>query len=360
MDIIKHEIHDVRDILLLRKDWEKLEKGRDMTTFQTFEWHRLLIQEWYGWKLHALYSRVRVYIAYENDQPVMIFPAIIYRFSTRTKWFGQYRGIYLLGQGSYSDYMNVIYDSFSDQAFQTIVLEIQKDFPAFPILLTSMRGDWESASGMTRIGIEKQESDVAVAVHRKESAEVYTGSLSKNTKQNLRTAMNRINRDGLRYELTVTGRLTDRQVLDTLQAIHIKRMKIKNQNHEDIVHAVSSWIRRSVRSYREKHHNIVMMSMQENENSCLIMIRLNDEIAGYLYGLREEQAIRIIHNCFDERFKFYSPLFRGAYDFILSIYEKDADVREIDFTRGDEAYKYKLGGEEIKLYDFRIPARSGS
>ena len=192
----------------------------------------------------------------------------------------------------------------------------------------------------------------------KKSKEEYLNTLSKNTKQNLRTALNRMDRDGLQYEMIVTGKVNDSKLLDALRTIHICRMKKKNQNNEDLIHMVSSFIRRSVRSYREKHNNIVMMSMQENESSCMIIIRLNDEIAGYLYGLKEQHAIRIIHNCFDEKYKFYSPLFRGAYDFILSLYQEDCEIREVDFTRGDEAYKFKLGGEEMKLYDFLISPHS--
>ena len=93
--------------------------------------------------------------------------------------------------------------------------------------------------------------------------------------------------------------------------------------------------------------------MQYMPNSCLIVVYLNSKVTGYLYGLRDGTIIRIMQNCFDEKYKFYSPMFRGTYDFILSCYET-CDVTAIDFTRGNEEYKYKLGGIETKLYTYII------
>lgn len=103
------------------------------------------------------------------------------------------------------------------------------------------------------------------------------------------------------------------------------------------------------------NYDIVENSMRRLPQSYFIIVKLKGVIASYLYGLRDDRAIRIMHNCFDEDYKFYSPMFRGAYDFILDQTENRAlNVDQIDFTRGDEEYKFKLGAEELPLYHYAL------
>ena len=57
----------------------------------------------------------------------------------------------------------------------------------------------------------------------------------------------------------------------------------------------------------------------------------------------------LMQNCFKMEYAFYSPLFRGTYDFLIKqIQNESKNVMQIDFTRGDEPYKYKLGGVEMQ------------
>ena len=352
MRIEKYEIHSEADLLPLKHVWNTLENGDEMTTFQSFSWNRLLVKEWMGWKLHALYSKCMVYIAFEDNQAVMLLPVLVYTVSTKTKWFGNKKGVYLLGHGSYSDYMNAVYTVFSDTAFDAICKEIHSDWRGSQICLNSIREDVATAVYLREKYPDICRSDVSVSVHCQNSAEEYAKSLSKSTRQNLRTALNRMNRDGLTYDMEIVGAIRDQALLEELRAIRIRRMISKNTVKDGILHRLSAQVRIPIRKYRETHNNIVITSMRESPNSCLILIRLNGQIAGYLYGLRDRDSVRIMYNCFDEEYKFYSPLFRGAYDYILSSYKEG--IREVDFTRGDEEYKYRLGGEELELYEFSL------
>lgn len=353
MTIKKYELREVQDILPLQAEWARLEKGPDMTVFQTHEWHRLLLREWHGWRLHALYSRVILYMAYENDAPVMLFPAIIYKFSTKTKWFGQPKGVYLLGQGSYSDYMSVIFDRFSPAAFEAIEAEIRRDFPGYPIVLSSLRPDNPLAGYLTRRQVKKEECDVSLTIPRQESAEQYTMSLDRKIRENLRRSLKRMEKDEITYELSVTGPIRDQALLSRLVDLHVRRILIKNTKHEGLLHVASSHIRKLYRKHRDLHNNIVAMSMSENPASVVIVIRLNGQPVGYEYGLRDGGAVRMLQTCFDDGYRKYSPGFRALYDFVLRCYE-DESIREIDLLRGDEHYKYELGGQEIKLYEFTL------
>ena len=95
-----------------------------------------------------------------------------------------------------------------------------------------------------------------------------------------------------------------------------------------------------------------MLNMRD---SFTLLVELNDKIVGYIYGIKDNNnVVRIMQNCVDEDYKYYSPMFRGIYDYIIESISKENGLKEIDFTRGDEEYKYKLGGRDTKLYDFEL------
>lgn len=353
VSIIKYAIKNEYDLDRLKDVWTPLEAGEEMTTFQTLEWHRLLIKEWEGWQLHALYSEVYVYAAFEGRKPVMLFPAIVYTMTTKTKWFGSKKGVYLLGQGSYSDYMTPIYRSFSAEAFEAICSAIRREFPGYTICLNSVRADSQLAAYLSEKGVRREVFTVALAVKRKASVEEYKASLTKKTRANLRKAMNRIERDGLDFQLEIRGPIHDQALLDQMVGIHVARILTKNTKHEGVLHVLSSYVRKAYRKYRDLNNNIIAMCMQENPHSVVILVRINGKLVGYQYGLREEHVLRLLQTCFDEEYKFYSPVFRAGYDFICQSYE-DESLWEIDFTRGDEEFKYRLGGEELELYEFSL------
>lgn len=353
MTIEKYEIKTEQDFSKLKNVWNQLETGENMTLFQGFEWNRLLVKEWIGWKLHRMYSRVFVYIALNGSSAVMLMPVIVYKFSTRTKWFGNPKGVYLLGQSSYSDYMDAVYTQFDAKAFEKIRDEIQSDFKGFRICLTSVREDSPLAVYLMKKGVDCQEFTVTVSVKRKASVEEYQDSLDRKIRENLRRSLNRMERDNIVYRLEILGPIQDQALLNELVQIHVKRILVKNTKDAGILHILSSYVRKSYRKYRDIHNNIIAMSMKENKKSMVILFRMNGEIAGYEYCVRDGNVIRMLQTCFDDKFKFYSPGFRGIYDYILQCYE-DPTIQEFDFTRGNEGYKRQLGGEEKKLYEFAL------
>lgn len=353
MNVVKKLISNEDDLKSAIKSWTILENAPEMTVYQSYEWNRLLVKEWSGWNLHSLYSSCVVYMAYDGEDPIMIIPLIIQKISTKNKWFGAEKGIYLLGYGSYSDYQNVIYDTFNPDAFEELIKRIKGDYKGYTIFLTNIREDTSLAKFLISHGNEIYSERVAVSVKKRSSVEEYQADLSKQTKQNLRTALNRMNRDEVKFDPKVLGKIEDKSVIDELTRIHIDRLIIKTENNDDLAHRASSSIRNTMIKQREEKNNIIKYAMSELDNSFLLIVFIDEQIAGYLYGLREQNCIRVMQNCFDDQFKFYSPMFRASYDYILSTYN-DPNIEEVDFTRGNEDYKYRLGGTEIKLYEFRL------
>ena len=352
-EIIKIHIRQENDISSIEKDWKLLAAGKEMTVFQSYEWNRLLVKEWKK-KPHLLFSKCMVYAAKTDDHLVMIVPVIIQRIATKTRWFGTEKGIHILGNGSYSDYLNLIYSQFDQNVFEQILQCIKDDHPGLPFFFNDIREDTSFCQYMTEKGIKPANTKISVAVRKKESADEYTLILSKQTKQNLRTSLNRMKKDGISYRYEILGRTTDDKLIECRTSIHTRRLISKLSRVADEGGEPFSEIKKRILKYKEKHNNIIQYSMKEMDNSCIVVVWLNDMPAGYLYGLRDRDSIRIMQNCFDESYHFYSPLFRASYDFILKELYENGDVSEVDFTRGNEDYKYRLGGEETLLYQYVI------
>ncbi len=356
IEIIKTRILHESDLARIKEMWDSLSCGNDMTIFQSYDWNRLLFREWSQSRIHLLTGSCMLYAAKVDNKVEMIAPIIIQVIPTKTHWFGRDKGVYIIGNGSYSDYLSFIYSKFSIDAFTMIINCIRKDFPKYPIYLTDIREDTSLAQYLKDEKCTITRTKKSVAIRNKVSMEEYLLTLSKQTKQNLRTARNRMNRDGVSYRFEIMGRIEDEQLINKLIDIHTSRIISKKEDKNKTRQTITTKIKAIILRYKEKHNNIIRESMRQMNESCIVVVYLSGRIAGYLYGLKERNTscIRIMQNCFNEEFKFYSPLFRGAYDFIIKEQYVDNRIEEIDFTRGDEEYKYRLGGEETLLYHFKI------
>lgn len=352
MTVEKKYINQIQDFDELKGVWLELEKGQDMTAYQSFSWNRLLVQEQFNTFMSKFFSTIIVYVVKDRSKVKVILPLIVQKRSNKTKWFGRKKGVYILGHESYSDYLNAIYENIDKESFETLLDRLKKDLEHYIFNFTDLIEGTLFEKYVEQTSITKQESTVSVAVSKVESAENYTQNLSKHVRQNLRTALNRMSKDNIKYEYKVIwGKVDDIDTLDKLRELHIERMSQKNNVDTDLIHRISSAVRIHYRRKKELKNNIVYESMKVMENSVFVIVYLNGQISGYLYGLQEQHTIRIMQNCFRSEYKFYSPMFKGAYDFLLDCYQNDA-IQRIDFTRGNESYKYQLAGEETILKQY--------
>lgn len=354
VSISAFRIKNTQDLNRICDDWKRIEKGGDMTIFQSYDWNQLLFEEEKKRKLSFFFVDIIVLTVVVDRRIVGILPLIFQKHGNKTKWFGRKKGLYVLGHGSWSDYLNVVYsEDFKKEYFKNIMEYIKNTYDGYTFYITDVREHTKFADYLKESFGKATESEVAVQVEKTQSQEDYEKSLSKHTRQNLRTAKNRMDKAGINYEVKVLGMIDDQALIDKLIEVHTARMAEKNMNATDLVHRISSYIRILYRQKQEHNNNVIAESMKRMEESCLVIVCLNDNIAGYLYGLRDGNVIRIMQNCVLDEYKFYSPLFRGAYDFIRMQYDED-NVAVVDFTRGNEQYKYNLGGVEVNLQSWSI------
>ena len=357
IEVESYQIKRISDMEKFGKEWERLQSGSEMTFFQTFSWNCLLVKEFFKKKYDRLFSRIEIIAVKEAGAIILIAPLIIQKAGTDNKFGGRAKGIYFLGNEGYSDYLNFIYDKCDFNWIDSVIIYIRDKYPGFDICFNSVRSDSKLKAYMDEHKYEPSETGVAVRVEIKSecSADEYESSLSKHTRQNLRTAQNRLNTDGKAFRMEVTGPITDKEKLSVMRKMHSKRVILKNKSDkDDIIHKFSATIRVLIRLYGEYFNNVVYQSMQQTEESVLVITYIDDKIAGYLYGVKHKSTVYILQNSVDLSYKFYSPMFLGAYKFICDCYKDDNDIEVVDFTRGGNDYKYRLGGEELTVVGYRI------
>lgn len=346
-------ISSEQDMVSLEPMWKELEHGAEMTVFQSYDWNVLLVEQWMKFRYNRRFTKIYIFQVIEDDKVVLIAPMIVQRKSFGIKWLGRKKGIYFLGIESYSDYMNMIYDHVENSWFDFMLKKISEWFPQLDFKLDYVRDDTALAAWCKKKRVEDHLTTSAF-VELPTTVEEYNAKLSKGTKQNLRTALNRMKKDGYVYELFVHKNIDDDEFINELSTIHAERARIKNRVHDqDLIHYFSRILHANYEELKNKTYDIIKNSMRRMKNSVLVVVKLNNETVGYLYGLRDDKAVRIMQNCFKVQYAFYSPLFRGAYDFILNqIKNPQNGIDQVDFTRGDEPYKIKLGGWQMPLHHY--------
>lgn len=345
-----HTIKSMKDFEALECAWKQLENGKDMTAFQSYEWNRLLVEEFFHLRYNRLFAEIQCYVVTEDQKAVAILPVIIQKRSAKILWWGRKKGAYILGEGSWSDYLNFIYQEPNEEAWELILNNLPK-----PVFVTSLRSSAEMCHFLEDRGSMLSQQPSVFVPLMSDAAE-YLASLSKSVRQNLRTATNRMNKAGLAYELRIEDGKLDAALANELVGMHYDRAKIKNQrNYKKNLHWISRNLRNSYKEYQNRQYNIIYHSMTGNASGVTVIVYLNGVPAGYMYGVRDSHAVRVMHNCIKEEYKFYSPMFIGAYDFICEeINNKRYNVTQIDFTRGNESYKFQLGGVELPINNYAI------
>jgi hypothetical protein len=102
-------IEDIRDV------WQNLQKGPDMTYFQSYKWHDMLAG--LKWFPNNHYEIV-IAVVSSDDTSVLLAPLFI---SKDNRYNNYPKGCYLWGDQGWSDYCNLVYREFDKAAFEYLL-----------------------------------------------------------------------------------------------------------------------------------------------------------------------------------------------------------------------------------------------
>lgn len=351
------KVFSPREFDKIEYSWKKLECGPDMTAFQLYDWYKNINALYFKEKTKKIFRRWVYVLAEENGEPVMIAPIQIVKISIGHKQLGLPIAFYLIGRQGYTDYLNFIYKDFSEEAVKAILGYLEDEYKihgcCFEQLLETTALYKFLSSNFKH---EKYECDCA-ALLLPETFEEYKKRLSKSTRQNIRTAINRQRRDNkhLAHEMVYE---IDSKTADMLMRIRAERLPKKKRDcykHASFKGKIYNILRDLLVKMFSAKHDI----MHDNCNPWCFLVKDGERIAGFYWGITNDTrtAYYVILAGLEEAYAWYSPNISHFCLYLEELYASgNVSVKVIDFTRGGETYKKDLGAEKKTAYriDFKI------
>lgn len=332
----------------LRKDWERLETGNDMTYYQSYEWYKNIIIK-FNIKDSNLYY-TKIIIAYKEDIPIMIAPLF---FIKRNIHIINKKGVYFLDEQGWSDYGNFIYNKFSKEAFDSIIRYIVKKYGIKYFYLNRIRSNSDIYMYIkNKKELRKSSITPAVELTLPKNTDNYSKILSKHARQNIRTAYNRVKSDDLCFDLNYEEKEIDINKCKKLREIRLNDIQRKESQSRSYFFSLYKKIKDKIKIKFPKY-----LVIEEDKNSKIMTICYKGELLAFFnYGLDYiHKKIVIMAVGTNIEFKRYSPGLILMHSFIINeINNKDSVIDAIDFTRGNESYKYELGGNMNLIYDIKL------
>lgn len=355
MDELTIKSFDPENLNNLENQWRYLENGSDMTVFQSYDWYKDINALYFKEKIKNKFRHWEYLLVEKNKQPVMIAPVQIILFGLHYKYLGLKRGYYFIGRQGYTDYLNYIYLDFSAEAFDLIEEYLNSkyhiNFHCFEQLLDSTQMARYIINNFTH----KKSEVYCAALTLPETFQDYIKMLSKSTKQNIRTALNRQRRDGKNLEHTLVYNISEKEA-NELMAIREKRLKDKKKRSREkatIAGRIYGSLRGLVKSIFDAKHDIIKGEC----SSWCFLVKDGARIVSFFWGIYEKSKKRyyVILAGVDPEYTWYSPSISHLYMFIEEMYNNDNVIFDVlDFTRGGERYKEDLGAKKNLAWTIRF------
>lgn len=320
------------ELSILRNEWLFLEKGSEMTYFQSYHWNYMLTQKTPAdsKNCEAIYCLVKN----QDGVPLLIAPLWIIKSTFRI--FNK-KGVYVIGRQGWSDYLNLIYQDFDSHAVSFLIRWLQDTYHVRQFFFEQLK---ETTSLYLYIKnhyiVNDSVATTCVHISLPVSIEDYQKTLSKSTRQNLRTAYNRLQKNGC----FITFNFDDRPDLELCNQMRSLRVAKKEKRNYTFYGRLKRYIRQKCVLEFPSY-----LPFYEDSQSRFMTAYINGEFCAFFnYGLDEIHGeIIVMAVGVDEKYAKYSPGVLLLYEYIKNQIVR-RDVENVDLTRGEEKYKYTLGG----------------
>lgn len=330
--------------------WKSLESGRDMTAFQSWEWAETVRSHVHQERLARAGASFRCLVVTEGSEPILLAPLRIQRVTWSP---GLRRGIYFLGHTTSSDYLDFVYRDFRPEALELMLAHVRDHYHMKSCVFDRMLADAPSALYLAgRSGSRVSHHD-AVGVEIPDTRTQYERLLTKRFRQNVRTAINRATKDGIELDIAFDASLTENDI-DVVRRMYLAREQARQTQ------TTLSRTQRSARSAVLWGKRDSGGQLLQFPNGWNVTVRNSHaELIAIAAGLRDRRSnrptVRVNLVAYDERFSRYSPGILGLHAFIIDAIDDCDGPRFLDLTRGEERYKFDLGGRRHPYVSVSVP-----
>lgn len=168
----------------------------------------------------------------------------------------------------------------------------------------------------------------------------YFQALSKHVRQNYRTAMNRLKREGKNLKLLYDAKSPSLHKME--MNIYTRRAQSWGINYS-VIH-----------KYFFDKVNPISRMLEKADEAIHVCLLIENELAAFFCGFSSDDKKKIVvpRLAINDKYKKYSP---GTLLIGMAVKEMIRNGYEnLDMSRGDEKYKYALGGESYEIMNFTL------
>lgn len=300
--------------------WENLlSRSSSYTFFQTYDWISLWIQH-FG-------KNAEIWEITEGDRIIGLIP-----FLKEPEGYSLIPTSTVLNGQQVSDYGGLIIEKGREKEVVQNVKGESFKVKDKRITLDFLREDSTTFSALKELGADTQEQDVSPFIVLPQTFDEYLSSLDRHSRHELRRKMRRFEESGASFKL-FDG---DKALIDRF----FELMVYDEEKKKFLTDPMKDFFREmTINLYKKGEATILFIKSEEKFVAGIILFYFNDEVLLYNSG-------------FDPNYFHLSPGLMVVTEAIKDSIEKRKKV--FDFLRGDERYKYDLGGIDRKLFRIRF------
>ena len=287
-------------------------------------------------RLPTLKCRINCFLIYDKDTVAAMMPVRILRNGS----------LHIAGEFSRMDYVDFLYNpKYSKQSKKIIEFFLAEMKSKYGV--KKFYGKYVPSNSPTaKMKYDDKEDVNYVAVNLMDkNYDDFFARLSKHSKQNLRTAYNRLSRDGKTYEFVVydgpkeSYQKQAKKDSDECLSLYMRRQESQYKHHE--------------KTYRikTKFEHYLTKSLKTDKNAVLAVLKIDGKIAAFFEGFMNTsyKSVEIPRLAINDEMKFYSPGMLLCNEAIKYYFGK---IEKFDLGRGTEGYKIAMGGEIYTANNF--------
>jgi hypothetical protein len=319
--------------------WDAIFQRTSKSYFFSTDWHNV-VKEFYK---NTVITKATTSLIYFSAKENEVNSVVGFFYVTNLLGKKTLKFTHLLGP---SDYYDFIYsNNVSEDFIEKIMYQIVKDMQVSEISFSNVKSDAKLFLVLKKQPTFQLQPLDCVNIHLKSSFEEYLNGLSKNVKQNLRTANNRIAKNNIDKEITFFTQ-KEAHLIDFKE---LKNIYKRRSSHKKKSVTLKSKIYAFLDDPFQKEMDMFDLKSIKTTDFVLGILKLDHEIGAYFFGLKTEKGIEINRVAINDAFKFYSPGMVLLSEFIKNCIDEEYEY--LDLTVGDEKYKYDLGGTTHQIYN---------
>ncbi len=334
--VIYNRIEQIKEL------WKELfEENSDLTFFQSYEWNECLERRFQ--RLHLI-KYPHFHLEYAVLCNSIIAPLIINEKEKK---------VFILGHDEMSDYLSFVYRDNEIEELDEHIYEIVSYYQGYSIQLSKINESFKMKRAIEHlischnICLETH-TTACVFIPMSFEDSLYT-SMSKSKKQNYRTSLNRLKKDGKSYKIETHYGPIKKPLELELYRLYFQRRNECDEKKPGLYSRLR--YRYGLSKYGNQYD---VLSCYASDNPVyLAMIHIEGKLAAFCEGAYSNNRKRLCISrvAINSEYAKYSP---GIIMLVDIINKQKSRLDYFDLTRGQESYKYDLGGILHRNYSYTI------